>query len=211
MTAGKGIVHSERIPNDLRASGFSMNGIQCWVALPEDSEETTPSFKHHPAKTLPEFFDGKTKIKILLGKFLEVTSPVAVHSDLFYADLFIPSGTKFKVPRDKREAAIYLVSGKIEAEQKTIEPYSMLVLKNEKEITLTALKDTRVLLLGGSPVGKRFIYWNFVSSSEARIDEAKKTWRQGPGFSERFAKINTDESEFIPLPAEPGNVKGTIL
>ena len=215
MTAGRGIVHSERTPADVKKAGGSMHGIQCWVALPTEAEEIEPSFKHHPATTLPEFSIGEVKAKLLLGKAFGHQSPVELHSELFYLDLRMPAGSSFTLPHEDQEAAVYVVEGELSGNEKTIEALNMMVREAEESLTVTAKKDSKVLLVGGKPVGKRHIYWNFVSSTEERINEAKAHWVKGPGAEgSRFEKIPNDHHEFIPLPPEPGghhNPPGTVM
>lgn len=210
MTAGRGIVHSERSPRELVESGSRLNGIQLWVALPREHEDVEPSFTHHPASTLPEFELEGVRLKLLLGSFFGQTSPVKTHSDLFYLDAGIPKGRNLSIPCDGREGAIYVVTGKIRANDVPLEPCSMAVGKRGEPMKLEAEEDSRVMLLGGSPVGERFIYWNFVSSRKEEIEKAKAEWAKGPGGS-RFPKVPGDEIDFIPLPEEPGNPPGTML
>jgi hypothetical protein len=214
MTAGRGIVHSERTPEDVRKSGGRMNGIQCWVALPTEHEETNPSFHHHPAQTLPEFSVDGVNCKLLLGKAFGHESPVRVHSKLFYLDVRMPKGTKLTLPHDLHEAALYLVEGRLRAGEE-IEALSMRVRDEGETLTVEAVQDSRLMVLGGESLGKRFIFWNFVSSSEERLEQAKADWSQGPGLAgSRFPEIPGDHNEFIPLPAEPpkrSNPPGTIM
>jgi hypothetical protein len=212
MTAGRGIVHSERTPKELLNLSHRMHGIQLWVALPEEVEDIEPSFVHHPSKTLPEFSVGKTQVKLLLGEIFNKISPVKVLSDLFYFEAKIPKGEVFEFSSSGREAAVYPVTGKIKIEDSEIECCTMAVAKTGSNIEVKALEDSKVMFLGGSPVGERFIYWNFVSSSREKIDEAKKDWKPGPrDESRRFKKIPDDKNEFIPLPEEVPPPKGTIM
>lgn len=214
MSAGHGIVHSERTPEDLRLSGSRLNGIQCWVALPEEFEETPPSFTHYPANTLPEFKIDNIQLKLLLGTALAQQSPVKVYSDLFYLYVKLPKGSKMTFPLEGREGAAYIVNGCVHVNEKQIDQYAMAVGKKCGSLVLYALEDSEVMLLGGKPVGKRYIYWNFVSSSQEKIEKAKSDWAQGPGNPDsRFPKIPHDDSEFIPLPDEQPheNPKGTVM
>ena len=212
MTAGKGIVHSERTPPSFRKSGGRMNGIQCWVALPKEFEEIEPSFAHHPAETLPKIEISGCKVKVLLGEILGQKSPVKIHSDLFYVDVVAPKGAKLKVPVGGRESACYVASGKARVLGDEIGSFTLLVAKSGSDLEIEALEDCRLMLLGGSPVGKRYIFWNFVSSSEERLEEAKREWRPGPRAGSRFLPIPGDAGEFIPLPEDPPkNPKGTIM
>ncbi|MGZ5280448.1 MAG: pirin family protein, partial [Pseudobdellovibrionaceae bacterium] len=138
MTAGRGIVHSERTPDDVRTAGGRMNGIQCWVALPEEFEEVNPSFHHHPARTLPEFTKDDVSFKLLLGKAFGHESPVRIHSKLFYIDVRIPKGSQFTLPHENQEAALYLIEGQLKAKEQ-IEPTTMLVREKGESLTVEAL------------------------------------------------------------------------
>jgi redox-sensitive bicupin YhaK (pirin superfamily) len=205
MTAGRGIVHSERTPEELKRSGGRLNGIQCWVALPEEAEESHPSFVHHPSASLPEFMLDGVRLKLLLGTAFGKQSPVAVHSDLFYLDVSMHEGTRLVLPGDGRECAVYLVSGAVHAGGVELEPCAMAVAEVGEDLLVEARQPSRLMVLGGKPVGKRFIYWNFVSSSEASIEDAKSDWSRGPGApNSRFATVPGDDQEFIPLPEEFG-------
>jgi redox-sensitive bicupin YhaK (pirin superfamily) len=214
MTAGRGIVHSERTPDDRKRTGGKLNGIQCWVALPTEHEETDPSFHHHPAGTLPEFEVDGVSFKLLLGNAYGRTSPVKVHSELFYLDVRMPKGTFLVLPQDRQEAAFYLVEGQVQNET-VIDALTMVIREPGQNLKVQALRDSRLMILGGENIGSRFIYWNFVSSSETKLEEAKKDWSQGPGNpGSRFPKIPGDDHDFIPLPAEAArrqNPQGTPL
>lgn len=212
MTAGKGIVHSERTPPHLVNEEVHMNGIQLWVALPTEFEEIDPSFSHHPRDSLPSFNVGDVKMKILLGTAFGQKSPVPVHSDMFYIEVHLKKGQRFTLPSEGREIAVYNVDGKISVDGSEIDAYSMAIAKENVDLEIVGIEDTRVMLLGGKPLGKRYIYWNFVSSSEGRLEEAKADWKTGPRKeSQRFRLIPNDDKEFIPLPEEKGNPKGTPL
>jgi redox-sensitive bicupin YhaK (pirin superfamily) len=212
MTAGRGIVHSERTPAKARAMGSRLDGIQCWVALPEDQEEIAPSFTHHPSKSLPEFEMEGVKIKLLLGEMFGRKSPVELLSDLFYLEAKMKKGQELSFKPEDRELAFYVVEGDIQIDEQHLSACSMGVGSPNETYLLKSTSDTHLMILGGKPVGHRFIYWNFVSSSEERMNEAKEDWRRGPGQKEsRFAKIPGDDQEFIPLPEEPRNPLGTIM
>ena len=212
MTAGTGIVHSERTPPARKASGGRMSGIQLWVALPGEHEESAPSFSHHPKETLPEFEVNGVAVKLLLGRAFGRTSPVRVHSDLYYAELKLNPGATLTVPVEGRETAVYVVDGAIEIEGRVVNATEMAIGQTGVDLTLTARREARVMVIGGHPVGERFIFWNFVSSSKARLDEAKRDWQNGPGVhNPRFKPIPGEVDEFIPLPAEVGAPKGTIM
>jgi len=212
MTAGKGIVHSERTPPEERAKECKLHGIQLWVALPEEHEEDPPTFSHHPKETLPEFEVESCSVKLLLGNLFGKTSPVPVHSDLFYAEVKIPSGQKFNLDVSGREAAVYVVNGNLQIEGELVHKNEMAVAKAGENLQLTAKDDVHIMVLGGRPVGERFIFWNFVSSSKERLEDAKKEWALGPlNWHSRFSIIPGDNGEFIPLPEESSNPKGTIM
>lgn len=213
MTAGRGIVHSERTPEEERVSGCRLNGIQLWVALPDEAEEIDPSFTHHPSESLPEFLIGNVHLKLLLGSSYGFKSPVPVHSELFYMEARFPKGEPLILPA-LGEAAVYVVDGRVRVGEQELDHCSMGILRSGTEVTIEAIEDSRVMILGGKPVGKRFIFWNFVSSSEDRIENAKQDWLLGPRKeSQRFHLIPGDHEEFIPLPSAVGgkNPKGTIM
>jgi redox-sensitive bicupin YhaK (pirin superfamily) len=210
MTAGHGIVHSERTPEELIPVETRMNGIQLWVALPEEHEEIAPSFVHHPKSTLPEFAVKDVKIKLLLGRAFDHASPVKVHSDLFYLQTIIPAGSKFTLPLvGAQEVAFYLVSGDVRCSNEEIQHSTMVIAKSGQTLEVEALTEAKLLWLGGSSVGERFIFWNFVASSEQKLESAKAAWANGPESKTRFPPIPTDHKDFIPLPEAPK--KGTIL
>lgn len=210
MTAGRGIVHSERSPDDFRRSGGRMNGIQVWVALPEEHEDTEPGFFHHPADTLPEFDIEGVNLKLLLGSAFGYQSPVKTHSELFYLDVKLPQGSRLSFPAHG-EAAVYLAEGRVNLEGQALSPFSMAVIRKCETLAIEAAEASRVILLGGQPVGERFIYWNLVSSKKEKLEEAKKDWAGGPRPGARFGEIPGDNQEFIPLPQEPGTPRGTVM
>lgn len=215
MTAGHGIVHSERTPDDLRQSGSRLSGIQCWVALPDEFEEVAPEFKHYPENILPEFQIDQVKLKLLLGEAFDRTSPVKVHSDLFYLTAKMPKNSQLEFPLEGREGAVYVVTGSLRVNDKSVNQYDMAVGKRCGSLKLESMDDSEIMLLGGTSLGPRFIFWNFVSSSEEKIEQAKRDWAKGPGEpGSRFPKIPHDDQEFIPLPVERPNKdepKGTVM
>ena len=196
MTAGRGIVHSERTGPQPRQSGSRLDGLQLWIALPLAHEETDPEFHHHPARDLPAITVAGTQVRLLAGSAYGATSPVRTFSPLFYADAALPAGSELPLPDEHQERAAYVVSGTVECGNQLAERGRMLVFTPHARATLRAVSDARVALIGGAPIdGERHIFWNFVSSSQARIEQAKRDWRQS-----RFAKVPGDEREFIPLP-----------
>lgn len=204
MTAGRGVVHSERTPPNLIESGGRLHGIQIWVALPEDKEEMAPSFTHHPKKTLPEFKLENIQFKILLGELFAHKSPVQIHSDMYYAECFIPKGAILNLPLKKaHENAAYVVKGQVSIDRQSVSAFSMAVFNEIETVQITALEDTHLMLLGGEKMNPRYMYWNFISSSKERIEEAKLAWKNGPhASSARFHPIPDDQDEFISLPLD---------
>ena len=196
MTAGRGITHSERTGTGPRQAGSRLDGLQLWVALPRSQEETHPEFHHHPARDLPAVDIAGTRVRVLAGSAFGKTSPVRTLSPLFYADAAMPADSELPLPNEHEERAAYIVSGRVECGNEAAERGRMLVFTPGAAASLRAVSDARVALIGGAPIdGERHIFWNFVSSSQARIEQAKSDWRQG-----RFPKVPGDEQEFIPLP-----------
>jgi redox-sensitive bicupin YhaK (pirin superfamily) len=199
MTAGHGIVHSERTSADVRSRGGLLFGQQIWIALPRTHEEIDPSFSHHTGATLPVIAGDGVEARLIAGTGFGKTAPVPVYSDMIYADLVLRSGARFQITADHDERAIYVVSGAIgvEGEEGQFLQDQLVLFKPGAEIVLHALAKTRVMLLGGAPLPEeRHIFWNFVSSSRERIEQAKADWCDG-----RFAGV-PGETEFIPLPPE---------
>jgi redox-sensitive bicupin YhaK (pirin superfamily) len=195
MTAGSGIAHSERTPPETRKTGGPLFGIQSWVALPKAHEEADPAFFHHPVATLPKIEgEGKTA-RIIAGTAFGQRAPVATFSETLYCDVALKAGAKIDVPIEHEERAIQPVMGRIRIAGRAIEPGSMLVLRAGMPVTIEAMDDARLMLLGGERLdGPRQMWWNFVSSSPERIEQAKADWKAG-----RFGQVPS-ETEFIPLP-----------
>ena len=195
MTAGRGITHSERTPPAIRADGGTLAGMQSWVALPKDDEETAPSFAHHGAAALPVVDGEGRRVRVLVGTIYGARSPVRTFSETLYADVTLTSGATLQVPAEPEERALYLVDGTVEIAGETVAPGRLLVLRPAAEIAVTARSAARLMLLGGAKLdGPRHLWWNFVSSSRERIEQAKVDWRDG-----RFPPVPGD-GEFIPLP-----------
>lgn len=201
MTAGKGIVHSERTAAELRPQGPVLSGLQCWVALPRKAEETDPSFLHYKAAELPVVEGEGATARIISGSFFGKASPVPVASSMFYVDLVLQPGARLSIPAEYPEQAMYVVQGSLDlGRDGRFDAGQLVVLKPGATVTLSAGSSvTRVMLLGGEPMdGPRYLHWNFVSSSEERIEQAKEDWK-----AQAFPKV-PDETEFIPLPDTPG-------
>ncbi len=198
MTAGRGITHSERF-EDLRADGGRMHGIQAWIALPDGQEEIDPSFAHHGVGDLPTYEspDGMWA-RLIAGKAFGAEAKVKTHSPMFYVHWRLAAGAKAQLPAEYPERAAYVSEGEVEVDGHTYGAGKMLVFKPGQPVLFTAVTPSIVMLLGGEPVGPRFIDWNFVSSSKERIDQAKADWKAG-----RMKLPDADDQEFIPLPEAP--------
>jgi redox-sensitive bicupin YhaK (pirin superfamily) len=196
MTAGRGIVHSERTPQELRQTGSRLHGLQLWVALPKEHEETEPSFHHHPAAALPTLEQDGARLRVLAGSAYGATSPVETFSPLFYVEASVPAGGRVPLPAEHEERAAYVAEGVLSCGERRSERHHMIVFARGATPRLLAETPSRVMLLGGAPIdGRRHIWWNFVSTSKDRIEQAKRDWKEG-----RFAKVPGDEQEFVPLP-----------
>jgi len=196
MTAGRGIVHSERTGLEARATGPKLYGIQAWLALPKTHEEVAPEFMHHGAQDLPRVVEGGKRISLIMGSAYGQTSPVKFPWDALYAEAVLSPGAILPLDPDYDERAVYIVSGKIEIAGEEFGAGQLLVFKPGDRISILAVDQSRVMLVGGEPMdGPRHIWWNFVSSSKERIDQAKQEWKTG-----RFDTVPGDETEFIPLP-----------
>jgi redox-sensitive bicupin YhaK (pirin superfamily) len=195
MTAGRGIVHSERTPDHLRGQAFQLHGIQVWIALPDGKEDIEPDFQHYPADAIPVQASAGCTLRLIAGSAWGMTSPVRVHSGLFYAQADLAAGAALALPAEHPERAVYVVSGRIEVSGASYDAGRMLVLAESMAHGVQALDDSRLILLGGEPLGSdRRLYWNFVARSRERIEQAKADWRDG-----RFPAVPGDD-EFIPLP-----------
>jgi redox-sensitive bicupin YhaK (pirin superfamily) len=193
MIAGRGITHSERFEK-ARAEGGPMHGIQAWVALPKEHEETDPSFGHFGAGSLPVHQVDGVRTRLLAGSAFGLTSEVTTHSPMFYAHWELAQGARCALPDDHSERALYVAAGEIEARGERYSAGKMLVFNKGEDSSITALRPSTLMALGGEPVGERFIEWNFVSSSRERIAQAKADWRAG-----RMKLPDFDNQEFIPL------------
>lgn len=194
MTAGSGITHSERF-EQLRAHGGRLDGIQAWVALPREREEKDPGFWHFPADALPQFSEGGATGRMIAGRLAGIESPVAVDSPQFYVHWRFLAGARTSLPAEYSERAVYVASGVLKVDGTEVTAGNMAVLRPGAAATLEAPVDAVVMALGGEPVGPRFIDWNFVSSSQERIEQARADWSAG-----RMKLPDLDNGEFIPLP-----------
>ncbi len=194
MTAGRGITHSERFER-LRAEGGRMNALQAWVALPVDQENCDPAFAHYPAEAIPHFTDGMVKGRVLAGTAFGMTSPVKTLSPLFYVHLSLARGAVAALPTDYPERAAYVVAGRMSSAGQSFAAGTMVVYQANSPASIKADEDSVIMLLGGDSVGPRFLDWNFVASSKARLEEAKADWRAG-----RMKLPDGDNGEYIPLP-----------
>ncbi len=193
MTAGSGIVHSERASDDLNTTS-RLHGIQSWLALPAAAEQCEPAFAHYPAADIPAVEVGAASARVILGTAYGASSPVETHSPSLYLELLMPRGSAVKLPSHCAESAVYLVSGEVSIGERRCGAGVMAVIRNGEHAQLQAAADSRVMVIGGEPLGERHIWWNFVASSRQLIEQAKSNWRQG-----RFAGVAGDD-EFIPLP-----------
>ena len=195
MTAGRGIVHSERTSQERRRAKHRLHGIQSWVALPREHEEVAPSFVHHSADSLPRIEEAGRRIVLIAGEAFGERSPVTTLSETLYAEVDLTAGAAFELPEGIEERGVYLVDGGLAVEGVTYEAGSLLVFASGAAPELRAAGEAKLMLLGGAPLPeKRLIWWNFVTSTEARMAQAKQDWKEG-----RFEKV-PGEDEFIPLP-----------
>jgi len=195
MVAGRGIVHSERSGPELRRTGGPLHGIQSWVALPDGREECAPRFDHHAGATLPNVERPGARLRVLAGEAYGARSPVLVDSPTFYVDAQLDAGAELALPDEYADRAAYVVEGTLACDGRSHGPGTMLVFRRGAPVRVCAGPASRMLLLGGAPVGERQIWWNFVSSSRSRLEDAKQKWREGG-----FPRVPGDEQEFIPLP-----------
>lgn len=196
MTAGRGIVHSERTPEELRGDASSVSGLQTWLALPDHAEEVDPLFENTARGDLPEFDEDGVEGRVVIGSLDGLAAPVRTASETLYADIRIGPGARAKIPAETEERAIYILDGDVEIAGDRFPADRLLVFRPGDEIVVGSEKGAHVMLFGGAALGsRRYIWWNFVSSSRERIEQAKQEWKTG-----RFDIVPGDETEFIPLP-----------
>lgn len=196
MTAGRGIVHSERSPEELRGGPLSISGLQTWLALPDGKEEIAPAFENTARADLPSVDAEGITGRVIIGSFHGWRSPVATASRTLYADLMIAPGARLQIPAEAEERAIYVLEGDVEIAGDRFPADRLIAFKPGAEIVVSSERGAHLMLFGGDSLGsKRYIWWNFVSSSKERIEQAKEEWRSG-----RFDIVPGDEEEFVPLP-----------
>ena len=202
MIAGSGIVHSERSPQSLRPDGPSLYGMQTWIALPDGREEIDPAFDHVPAGGLPVIDDGGARARVLMGTLWGASADTRCDSPTIYADIELGPGGSAPIEARADERAVTLVGGEAELDGQRLEPFTLYVLAPGHEARLSSAGGGRAMLLGGQAYStRRYVFWNFVSSSRDRIDQAKDDWK-----AQRFPLIPGDDQEFIPLPEVPTTV-----
>jgi redox-sensitive bicupin YhaK (pirin superfamily) len=194
MVTGSGMTHSERERPEVTQVEHKLHGLQLWLALPAKDEETAPAFYHYPSASIPKVDTNAFSARVIIGEAFGVCSPVKTFANTLYVEASLKKGQSITLP-NAQERAVYVVSGTLSAKGSNIPMRSMAVFSAEQDIELSATEDTRLAIIGGENIGKRFIEWNFVSSRKARIEQAKTDWKNGD-----FPKVKDDELEFIPLP-----------
>ncbi|RDE07309.1 pirin family protein [Sphingomonas aracearum] len=199
MTAGHGIVHSERSPGEERAHGPVLSGIQTWLALPEKDEEMDPAFEHVPAADLPVIADNRVTARIIMGSLWGKSAPTTTYAGTIYADIALEPGGEVPIDAAAEERAVYLALGEAVLDGVPLAPMTLYVLKPGVPVTLASMTGGRVMLCGGDAFATpRHVWWNFVSSSRDRINQAKRDWKAG-----NFPLVPGDDEEFIPIPEVP--------
>ena len=202
MTAGRGIVHSERTPAAERATGSPIAGMQTWLALPDGKEEIDAAFEHVPAEALPVVEGDGVRATVIMGDLWGASSPVTQAAATIYADIALQAGASLPIAAEADERAIIVAQGAASLDGIALEPFALHILEPGRPMTLTATAAARVMLLGGEAFATpRHVWWNFVSSSRERINQAKADWKAGA-----FPKVPGDEAEYIPIPEVPKTV-----
>jgi len=197
MTAGKGIAHSERFEDPAVLAGSTLEMIQTWVALPDKDEESTPTFDNYKPDVLPIFTEAGVWMRLIAGDAFGLRNNVKTHSPLFYVHVVLEKDARFGLPTEHSERAIYITKGSVEVSGKTYSSGQMLVFNNTADPVILSKEATTLMLLGGEPLGERYIWWNFVSSRKERIEQAKADWKEG-----RILLPPKDNCEFVPLPED---------
>jgi redox-sensitive bicupin YhaK (pirin superfamily) len=195
MTAGSGIAHSERFEDPATLAGSTLEMVQTWVALPEKEEESAPSFNNYKPERLPVFTDKGVWMRLIAGNAFGLRNDVKTASPLFYLHVVLDAGARFGLPQEHAERGIYIAKGSVEISGQSYDAGRMLVFTKGADPVIIAKEATTIMLLGGEPLGPRFIWWNFVSSRKERIEQAKADWKEG-----RILLPPADNLEFIPLP-----------
>jgi redox-sensitive bicupin YhaK (pirin superfamily) len=203
MTAGRGIAHSERFEDPAALAGGELEMIQTWVALPEKDEEAAPSFDNYTPEQLPVFTDKAVWMRLIAGNAYGLVNNVKTHSPLFYLHVVLQKGARFGLPKEHAERGLYIAKGGVEVGGTVYKEGQMLVFTKGVDPLLLAKENSTLMLLGGEPLGERFIWWNFVSSRRERIEQAKEDWKQG-----RIVLPPNDDKEFIPLPEDKSRPAG---
>jgi redox-sensitive bicupin YhaK (pirin superfamily) len=203
MTAGRGIAHSERFEDPTALAGGQLEMIQTWVALPEKDEESAPAFDNYKPEALPVFTEKGVWMRLIAGNAYGLRNDVKTHSPLFYLHVVLEEGARFGLPPEHSERGIYIAKGGVEVAGSKYGSGEMLVFNKGVDPLIIATEATTLMLLGGEPVGDRYIWWNFVSSRKERIEQAKEDWKQG-----RIVLPPTDNEEFIPLPEDHSKPAG---
>ena len=194
MVAGSGIVHSERERPEVSAQPHRLHGLQLWLALPEADEETAPAFYHYPASSIPALQIDGVAVRVLMGSAYGVVSPVKTFAQTLYVEADLKAGQQLLLP-DSAERALYVARGSVKIGETVVAQHNMAIITQRAQVSITANSDSRVALIAGETMTKRYIEWNFISSRKERIEQAKHDWQQG-----RFAKVIGDEEEYIPYP-----------
>jgi redox-sensitive bicupin YhaK (pirin superfamily) len=203
MTADSGIAHSERFEDPATLAGGTLEMIQTWVALPERDEESSPTFDNYKPEQLPVYTDKGVWMRLIAGNAYGLNNDVKTHSPLFYLHAVLEEGTRFGLPKEHKERGIYIAKGSIEVNGQTYREGQMMVFTRAVDPVLIAKEHSTLMLLGGEPLGERFIWWNFVSSRRERIEQAKHDWKEG-----RIVLPPNDNHEFIPLPEDKSKPAG---
>ena len=203
MTAGSGIAHSERFEDPAALAGGNLEMIQTWVALPQQDEEAAPSFDNYKPEALPVFTETGVWMRLIAGNAYGLKNEVKTHSPLFYLHVVLNKGARFGLPKEHSERGLYIAKGSIEVSGITYAAGQMLVFTKGVDPLILAKEDATLMMMGGEPLGERFIWWNFVSSRRERIEQAKADWREG-----RIVLPPKDNHEFIPLPEDKSKPAG---
>jgi redox-sensitive bicupin YhaK (pirin superfamily) len=203
MTAGKGIAHSERFEDPSALAGGDLEMIQTWVALPEKDEEQIPAFDNYKPDMLPIFTDTGVWMRLIAGSAFGLNNKVKTHSPLFYLHVVLEKGARLGLPKEHSERAIYVAKGSVEVSGRIYGSGQMLVFTKGVDPLISSKEPTTLMLMGGEPLGERFIWWNFVSSRKERIEQAKSDWKEG-----RIILPPSDNGEFVPLPEDRSRPAG---